>query len=126
MIRRQLCRQETHKELGYLGEAQIAKNDLVSSTRNLAGLCGLYRSVVSSTGWMNSLHWLTDLQAWFTEELNALKSAPEDPLSPTTPAAQLDSTDVMTPFTPSAFPAFLARGAYDEQLSLPLTRAMAM
>ena len=57
MIRRQLCRQETHLELNYLGEAQITKSDLVSSTRNLAGLCGLYRSVVSSIGWINILHW---------------------------------------------------------------------
>ncbi|OAX44421.1 hypothetical protein K503DRAFT_678876 [Rhizopogon vinicolor AM-OR11-026] len=107
VIRRQLCRQETHLELSYLGEAQITKH-LVSSNRNLAGLCGLYRSV-----------------AWFTEELNALKSVPEGALSPTTPAAQLDFTDVMTPFTPSAFPAFLS-GTHDEQLSLPLSREMAM
>lgn len=56
VIRRQLSRQETHLELNYLGQAQIAKHDLVSSTRNLAGLCGLYRSVVSCTGCMNFLH----------------------------------------------------------------------
>lgn len=57
VIRHQLCRQETHLELSYLGEAQITKNDLVSTTRNLAGLCGLYRSVVSSIRYTNSLHW---------------------------------------------------------------------
>ncbi|KAG1749817.1 Sec8 exocyst complex component-specific domain-containing protein [Suillus paluster] len=105
VIRRQLCRQETNLELNYLGQAQIAKYDLVSSTRNLAGLCGLYRSV-----------------AWFTEELNALKSAPEGTLSPTTPA----SANVVMSFTPSAISSFLSRGTYDEQLSLPLSREMAM
>ncbi|KAG1757763.1 Sec8 exocyst complex component-specific domain-containing protein [Suillus lakei] len=77
---------ETHLELTYLGQAQVAKHDLVSSTRNLAGLCGLYRSV-----------------AWFTEELNALKSAPDGTLSPTTPT--LEPANV---------------------LNLPLSREMAM
>jgi exocyst complex component 4 len=108
VIRRQLSRQETHLELNYLGQAQIVKHDLVSSTRNLASLCGLYRSV-----------------AWFTEELNALKSSPDGTLSPITPAA-LESANVMMPFTPSAIPTFLSRSTYDEQLSLPLSREMAM
>ncbi|KAG2350162.1 hypothetical protein BDR05DRAFT_978965 [Suillus weaverae] len=103
-----LSRQETHLELNYLGQAQIAKHDLVSSTRNLAGLCGLYRSV-----------------AWFTEELNALKSAPDGTLSPTTPAAP-ESSNVVMPFTPSAISSFFSRGNYDEQLSLPLSREMGM
>jgi hypothetical protein len=61
-----------------------------------------------------------DLQAWFTEELKS------GTFSPTTPAAQLDSADVMTPFTPSAFPAFLSRSTHDEHLRLPLSREMAM
>ncbi|KAG2120691.1 Sec8 exocyst complex component-specific domain-containing protein [Suillus discolor] len=108
VIRRQLSRQETHLELNYLGQAQIAKHDLVSSTRNLAGLCGLYRSV-----------------AWFTEELNALKSTPDGTLSPTTPVA-LGSANVVMLFTPSAISTFLSQGTYDEQLSLPLSREMAM
>ncbi|KAG2154660.1 Sec8 exocyst complex component-specific domain-containing protein [Suillus clintonianus] len=108
VIRCQLCRQETHLELNHLGQAQIAKHDLVSSTRKLASLCGLYRSV-----------------AWFTEELNALKSAPDGTLSPTTPAT-LESVNVVTPFTPSSISAFLSRGTYDEQLSLPLSREMAI
>ncbi|KAG2122034.1 Sec8 exocyst complex component-specific domain-containing protein [Suillus cothurnatus] len=108
VIRRQLSRQETHLELNYLGQAQIVKHDLVSSTRNLASLCGLYRSV-----------------AWFTEELNALKSSPDGTLSPITPAA-LESANVMMPFTPSAIPTFLSRSTYDEQLSLPLSQEMAM
>lgn len=108
VIRRQLSRQETHLELNYLGQAQIAKHDLVSSTRNLAGLCGLYRSV-----------------AWFTEELNALKSTPGGTLSPTTPVA-LGSANVVMLFTPSAISTFLSQDTYDDQLSLPLSREMAM
>ncbi|KAG1908278.1 Sec8 exocyst complex component-specific domain-containing protein [Suillus fuscotomentosus] len=108
VIRRQLSRQETHLELNYLGQAQIAKHDLVSSTRNLAGLCGLYRSV-----------------AWFTEELNALKSTPDGTLSPTTPVA-LGSANVVMLFTPSAISTFLSQDTYDDQLSLPLSREMAM
>ncbi|KAG2159664.1 Sec8 exocyst complex component-specific domain-containing protein [Suillus bovinus] len=108
VIRRQLSRQETHLELNYLGQAQIAKHDLVSSTRNLAGLCGLYRSV-----------------AWFTEELNILKSTPDGTLSPTTPVAP-GSADVVMSFTPSAISTFFSQGTNDEQLSLPLSREMAM
>ncbi|KAG0704359.1 Sec8 exocyst complex component-specific domain-containing protein [Suillus ampliporus] len=64
--------------------------------------------------------------AWFIEELNTLKSAPEGTLSPTTPSATLESANVVTPFTPSTIFTFLSRGTYDEQLSLPLSREMAL
>jgi hypothetical protein len=43
----QLCRQETNLELELLGRKAITHTDLVPSTRNLAALASLYRSIVS-------------------------------------------------------------------------------
>lgn len=43
-----LYRQETQIEMGFLGQKKISKADLMSSTRNLAALASLHRSVVCS------------------------------------------------------------------------------
>ncbi|KAI0936742.1 hypothetical protein AcV5_004806 [Taiwanofungus camphoratus] len=102
----QLCRQETHLEQNLLGGQPVSKDDLIMSMRNLPALASLYRSVT-----------------WFAAELDALKSAPEGALSPTTPL-KLEPVSAVTPYTPY-LPAMLPIQA-NEPLSLPLSAAMAM
>ncbi|KAI0347837.1 Sec8 exocyst complex component-specific domain-containing protein [Trametopsis cervina] len=101
----QLCRQESHLEGQLLGDRTVTKDELVSSTRNLAGLASLYHSVT-----------------WFAVELDKLKSAPEGVLSPTTPH-KLEPMSATTPWTPyMPVTQFNAQ----EPLTLPLSTAMAM
>ncbi|KZT75066.1 hypothetical protein DAEQUDRAFT_742424 [Daedalea quercina L-15889] len=102
----QLCRQEAHLEQVLLGDHTIVKQDLISSARNMASLASLYRSVT-----------------WFFDELDALKTAPESALSPTTPL-RLEPVSAVTPYTPY-LPA-IAPVQANEPLSLPLSSAMAM
>ncbi|KIJ68218.1 hypothetical protein HYDPIDRAFT_106370 [Hydnomerulius pinastri MD-312] len=109
VIKQQLCRQETHLEMSYLGQAYVIKTDLNPSIRNVSALCSLYRSV-----------------AWFTQEINALKSSPEGALSPTSAASHLEPAVAFTPFTPSPFLPFLPHTSQEDQLSLPLSREMAL
>lgn len=45
-LQQQLCKQETNLELGFLGQKNLTKSDLVPSVRNLAGLASLYHSIV--------------------------------------------------------------------------------
>ncbi|EED77762.1 predicted protein [Postia placenta Mad-698-R] len=104
--RLQLCRQEAHLEQSLLGDRAIGKKELVASGRNLSALASLYRSVT-----------------WFASELNALKSAPEHALSPTTPL-RLEPVSAVTPYTPY-LPA-IAPVQNNEPLKLPLSSAMAM
>ena len=66
---------------------------------------------------------LTPRQTWFFDELDALKSAPDSALSPTTPL-RLEPVSAVTPYTPY-LPA-IAPVQADEPLSLPLSSAMAM
>lgn len=47
MTAHQLCRQESNIEIDFLGQDTIAKKDLVPSTRNIAALARLYKSLVS-------------------------------------------------------------------------------
>ncbi|KZT02404.1 uncharacterized protein LAESUDRAFT_730147 [Laetiporus sulphureus 93-53] len=104
--RSQLCRQEAHLEQSLLGDRSVEKADLVVSARNLSALASLYHSVT-----------------WFASELNALKSAPEVALSPTT-QLKLEPVSAVTPYTPY-LPAIESTQA-NEPLSLPLSAAMAM
>jgi exocyst complex component 4 len=47
----QLCKQETHIELGLLAGETITKGELIPSVRNLAALGSLYHSLVSQNYW---------------------------------------------------------------------------
>ncbi|KAL4069759.1 Sec8 exocyst complex component-specific domain-containing protein [Scleroderma yunnanense] len=107
LIKQQLCRQETHLEMGYLSHASVSKDDLTSSTRCIAALCSLYRSV-----------------AWFTEQLIGLKSSPEGSLSPT--SASRPDLNVFTPFTPPPFLPFLPLFSREDDITLPLSREMGL
>ncbi|CAL1695106.1 unnamed protein product [Somion occarium] len=101
-----LSQQETNLEANLLGDRLLGREELIASTRDLGALASLHHSVT-----------------WFAAELNALKSAPETALSPTTPM-RLEPVSAVTPFTPyrpSLFPV-----QPDEQLKLPLSAAMAM
>lgn len=105
MHERQLCRQETNLEIGFLGQDTVTKGDLVPSTRNLAALASLYHSV-----------------SWFATELTALKPRPED--IPATPQTQNSleplSAVSATPFLPPII------SSPEEHLSLPLSKEMAL
>ncbi|PCH33923.1 hypothetical protein WOLCODRAFT_135391 [Wolfiporia cocos MD-104 SS10] len=105
-MKTQLCRQEAHLEQSLLGEQPVSKTDLIASARNLSALASLYRSVT-----------------WFAAELDALKTAPETNLSPTTPL-KLEPVSTATPYTPY-LPA-IAPAQVNEPLTLPLSSAMAM
>ncbi|KAF9231597.1 Sec8 exocyst complex component-specific domain-containing protein [Melanogaster broomeanus] len=109
VIKQQLCRQETHLEMAWLGQGSLNKSDLTASIRNISALCSLYRSV-----------------AWFTQELTALKSGTDGALSPTSDALPLDSVTPFTPFTPPPFLHFLQHTPQEDQLCLPLSRAMTL
>ncbi|KDR85374.1 hypothetical protein GALMADRAFT_234199 [Galerina marginata CBS 339.88] len=101
----QLYRQETNIELEFLGDKPLAKEDLVFSTRNLTALASLHHSV-----------------SWFSSELNALKSRPEEPLSALSPS----NFEPPTGLTPS-FPNIpLPQETEVEHLTLPLSREMAL
>ncbi|KAG9314216.1 exocyst complex component sec8 [Chiua virens] len=101
VIKQQLCRQESHLEMGYLAGCSVGKGDLNPSVRNIAVLCSLYRSV-----------------AWFTQELDALKSSPEDVLSPESAFSCLDSA--------TALSSSLNDASRENQLSLPLSQETAL
>jgi len=95
--------------MGYLTQCSVDKGDLNPSVRNISALCSLYRSV-----------------AWFTQELDALKSPPEGALSPTSALSHLDPVPAFSPhISPSSFP-FLHQTSKDNQLSLPLSHEMAL
>ncbi|KAI0715379.1 Sec8 exocyst complex component-specific domain-containing protein [Earliella scabrosa] len=102
----QLCRQETHLENSLLGEGAVSKDDLVASIRNVSALASLYHSV-----------------KWFATQLNALKASPDELPPPTTPH-NLEPQSAITPSTPY-LPSVVPIKP-DEQLTLPLSSAMAM
>lgn len=116
-----LCRQETNIELEFLRQSVITKDDLVISTRDLAALATLHRSIVCSTSLPFRVT-LTSNQVWFSEELNALKSIPENALSPTSPSGLEPPTASMavTPFLPPT------SSDSTGQLKLPLSREMGL
>ncbi|KAF5374943.1 hypothetical protein D9758_000454 [Tetrapyrgos nigripes] len=99
----ELCRQETQLELGCLGQNRVSKIELVPSVRNLASLANLYQTIT-----------------WFTSELSSLKDRTGD--IPPTPQ-NLEPLSA-APYTPQ--PLFNALGSPVEQISLPLTREMAL
>ncbi|KAI3622267.1 sec8 exocyst complex component specific domain-containing protein [Moniliophthora roreri] len=104
LSQRQLfCQEETKTELGFLGDAKVSKTDLVPSTRNLAALNTLYRSI-----------------SWFASELSALKARPED-MPPTPQNLEPLSAMPYTPYTP-----LLPLASPNTELSLPLSREMAL
>lgn len=126
VIKLQLCRQESHLEMGYLTQCDVDKDDLNPSVRNLSALCSLYRSVVCGPGYLlcPPFSYLSP-QTWFTQELNALKSSPEGALSPTSAPPHLDSMSVFSSqISPSS--AFLDHTSKDNQLSLPLSHEMTL
>ncbi|KAH9486575.1 putative exocyst complex component sec8 [Psilocybe cubensis] len=100
-----LYRQETNIQLQFLGEKQLSKDDLIVSTKNLSALASLHYSV-----------------SWFSVELNALKSRPDDtlPLSP-------NNLEPITGMTPS-FPHIpnLPNDTTTDRLSLPLSKEMSL
>ncbi|KAF8807754.1 hypothetical protein BYT27DRAFT_7189848 [Phlegmacium glaucopus] len=102
----ELYRQETRIEMDFLGQKKISKVDLMSSTRNLAALASLHRSV-----------------SWFSAELNALRDRTQDTLSTMTP----NNLEPLTGFTPStSYMPSLPSESLLESLSLPLSREMAL
>lgn len=107
-VRQSLCRQETHLEMSLLSQETVSKDDLIVSIRSIAALCSLHRSV-----------------AWFTEQLNNLKSSRDGVLSPGT-ASRSDLPNVFTPFTPSPFLPAFPPISEDNEVNLPLSREMAM
>ncbi|KAI9461755.1 Sec8 exocyst complex component-specific domain-containing protein [Boletus coccyginus] len=108
VIKQQLCRQESHLEMAYLAQCPVDKGDLNPSVRNISALCSLYRSV-----------------AWFTQELDALKSFPEGALSPTSAFSHLDPVSALSsPISSLSFP--FPHHTKDNQLSLPLSHEMAL
>lgn len=117
-----MCRQETHLEMQLLGQGTVSKKDIVVQPRNLAALGSLYRSVVRNPLCQQNISHLAYIQTWFAEELNTLKSSPEDAFSPTTP--RLEPLTAATPYTPylPLMPPILPH----EQLKLPLSREMAL
>nr|GAT47843.1 Sec8 exocyst complex component specific domain-containing protein [Mycena chlorophos] len=101
----QLCRQETHLEMDFLGQKTIQHSDLIVSIRNLGALASLYRSV-----------------AWFASELSILKSTPEETLlSPT----NIELVSAITPLTAAFLPTLPAMPSGDK-LQLPLSREMSL
>jgi len=100
-----LCRQEARIELELLGTDSIPFEDLITH-RKLTSLGHLYHSL-----------------SWFIQQLKSLKSLSEDPVSPGS-GDILEPPTARTPFTPRLpiMPPMLP----DEQLRLPLTRAMAL
>lgn len=107
--RQNLCRQEARIELGLLGGETIAYDDLLMPTRKLKSLGHLYSSLI-----------------WFIERLNTLKVLSEEAKSPD--AGTIESPVVQsarTPFSPDV-PILPTQSSSVEDLSLPLTRAMAL
>lgn len=127
MIKQQLCRQESQLEMGYLTQCTVDKGDLNPSVRNILVLCSLYRSVVCGP-----VHRICPLlsdicsQAWFTQELNALKSSPDGALSPTLASSQMDHVSAFSSQIPLLSFPFLYDTLKDNQLSLPLSHEMAL
>ena len=120
----QLCRQETHLENSLLGEGAVSKDDLVASIRNVSALASLYHSVVRILGcYVPQSSANAYLQKWFATQLNALKASPDEPPPPTTPH-NLEPQSAITPSTPY-LPSVVPIKP-DEQLTLPLSSAMAM
>ncbi|KAI6136490.1 hypothetical protein F5141DRAFT_1074987 [Pisolithus sp. B1] len=107
-VRQSLCRQETHLEMSLLSQGTVSKDDLIVSIRSIAALCSLHRSV-----------------AWFTEQLNNLKSARDGVLSPGS-ASRSELPNVFTPFTPSPFLPAFSPFSEENEINLPLSREMAM
>ncbi|KIJ46391.1 hypothetical protein M422DRAFT_66747 [Sphaerobolus stellatus SS14] len=103
--RQNLCRQEARIELGFLGNDSIPFEDLIPD-RKLLSLGNLYHSL-----------------SWFIERLIALKSVSDEPLSPGN-GDFLEPTSAITPFTPRI--PMMPPVMPDEQLKLPLTRAMTL
>ncbi|KAG5353237.1 hypothetical protein C0989_009200 [Termitomyces sp. Mn162] len=99
----QLCRQETSLETQLLSQKALTEADLIPSVGNLASLAALYRSV-----------------SWFTSELDALKSRPDDTLSPMSPQ-NLEPLSGATPYTP-----FIPIISAPDHLKLPLSREMSL
>lgn len=115
---KELCCEETQIEMDFLGQKKIFKTDLMSSTRNLAALASLHRSVVCS---LFPRQWITLmlLQSWFAAELDALKARSQD-TSATTPS----NLEPPTGFTSST--SYLPPESFLEPISLPLSREMAL
>jgi exocyst complex component 4 len=120
--RGQLCKQETHIEMGLLAGETITKKELIPSVRNLAALGSLYHSLVSQNCWLDiEIGTYETLETWFVAELNELKADSEDLFSPTTPHNLPQS---MTPHTAS-LPQLIPRSS-TEPIKLPLSREMAL
>ncbi|KAF8445773.1 Sec8 exocyst complex component-specific domain-containing protein [Boletus edulis BED1] len=109
VIKQQLCRQESHLEMGYLAECTVDKGDLNPATRNIAALCSLYRSV-----------------AWFTQELDTLKSSPEGIQSPASTLLHLDPVSTLPSQISSPTHPFKHQSSKNNPLSLPLSHEMAL
>ncbi|KAF8578412.1 Sec8 exocyst complex component-specific domain-containing protein [Ramaria rubella] len=103
--RQGLCRQEARIELELLGNDSISLED-ITPTRKLESLGNLYHSL-----------------RWFIEQLSSLKSLSEEPVSPGNGDViePLSARTPLTPYLPKMLPILP-----DEQLRLPLTRAMAL
>lgn len=103
----QLYRQETHIEMEFLGERMVTREDLISSTKTLAALASLHRSV-----------------SWFSSELNAMKPKQDDPSSSLLSPTNLEPATGLTPTFPPIPPVSL--GSDPEWFSLPLSREMSL
>ncbi|KAI0652072.1 Sec8 exocyst complex component-specific domain-containing protein [Trametes meyenii] len=101
-----LCRQETHLENSLLGEGAVSKHDLIASIRNVSALASLYHSVT-----------------WFASQLEALKGSSNEAISVTSPL-RLEPSSALSPTSP--YLPIIAPVQPNEQLSLPLSSAMAM
>ncbi|KAI0673359.1 Sec8 exocyst complex component-specific domain-containing protein [Trametes maxima] len=101
-----LCRQETHLENSLLGEGAVSKHDLIASIRNVSALASLYHSVI-----------------WFATQLESLKGSSNDAISATSPL-RLEPSSALSPTSP--YLPIIAPVQPNEQLSLPLSSAMAL
>ncbi|KAF9527778.1 exocyst complex component sec8 [Crepidotus variabilis] len=99
--RQQLYKKEADLELSFIAEQTVSKDDLISSTRNLAALASLQRSV-----------------AWFAAELNTLRAQPIEPSSALSPV------EPPTGLTPAVLT--IAPEPILEHLSLPLSKEMGL
>lgn len=112
--------------MSYLVQTSVDKCDLNPSVRNISALCGLYGSVVCGLTNLTYSLLICICQTWFTQELDALKPAPEGILSPT---AAFSNLDPVPPFSSQALSSplpFVQDIVEDGRLSLPLSHEMAL
>ncbi|EJU00084.1 hypothetical protein DACRYDRAFT_117671 [Dacryopinax primogenitus] len=104
-----VCQQETRIELSFLNNEEITRDHLIP-LRNLAELCRLHYSLT-----------------WFIHQLSTLRVLAEDPISPQSAADPLSK--FFSPAKPTFKPKQGLSGQHsieNENLSLPLTKAMAL